>query len=101
MQAVRLAAAVGGILLAGFLSTAALGQELGPTVGEKALERISQNEGLYDRAIAEYDQAIKLKPDYAKAYYNRGVAYMSKGLYDRAIEDYDTAIRLRPDYAKA
>ncbi len=110
MQAERLAAAVGGILLAGFLSTAALGQELGPTVGTETLERISQSHdraidyykrGLYDRAIAEYDQAIKLKPDYANAYYNRGVAYMSKGLYDRAIEDYDTAIRLRPDYAKA
>ena len=107
MQAERLTAAVGGILLAGFLSTAALGQELGPTVGEEALERISQGaidyykKGLYDRAIAEYDQAIKLKPFYANAYNYRGVAYMGKGLYDRAIEDYDTAIRLRPDYAKA
>ena len=45
-----------------------------------------------------YDTAIKLKPDYHPAFYNRGNAYRKKGLYDRAIEDYDTAIVLKPDY---
>ena len=29
------------------------------------------DKGEYDRAIADYDQAIRLKPDYADAYNNR------------------------------
>src|SRR6266540_1924064 len=57
--------------------------------------------GTYDRAIADYDQAIKLKPDDAYAYNSRGLAYSKKGLLDRAIADYDQAIRLKPDVALA
>ena len=47
------------------------------------------------------DQAIRLKQDYALAYYNRGNAYHAKGDYDSAIADYDQAIRLKPDDADA
>jgi Flp pilus assembly protein TadD len=43
----------------------------------------------------------KLKPDYAKAFNNRGNACVLKGEYDRAIKDYDQAIKLKPDYADA
>ena len=57
--------------------------------------------GLYQSAIADYDTAIRLKPDYADAYNNRGVAKDNLGQYFAAIADYDTAIRLKPDYAKA
>ena len=57
--------------------------------------------GLYDRAIQDFDQAIRGKPDHAAAFNNRGMAYSEKGLYDRAIQDYDQAIRLKPDYAAA
>ena len=31
--------------------------------------------GEYDRAIADYTEAIRIKPDYAEAYHNRGVAH--------------------------
>ena len=55
--------------------------------------------GDYDRAIQDYDQAIRLKPDYALAFNNRGIAYGRKGDYDRAIQDHDEAIRLKPDDA--
>ena len=58
-----------------------------------------QRKGDYDRAIADYDRAIQLKPDYAEAYVNRGWAYNAKGDYDRAIADFDRAIQLKPDYA--
>jgi len=57
--------------------------------------------GNNDKAIANYDQAIKLKPDLVGAYYNRGIAYYDKGEYDRAIADYDQAIKLKPDWAEA
>jgi tetratricopeptide (TPR) repeat protein len=55
----------------------------------------------YDRAIADYNMAIQLKPDYAEAYNDRGFAYYLKGNGERAIADYTRAIELRPDYPKA
>ncbi len=55
----------------------------------------------WDTAIASYSDAIRLKPDYAKAYNNRGVAYDKKGESDAAIKDCSEAILLKPDYAEA
>jgi tetratricopeptide (TPR) repeat protein len=57
--------------------------------------------GDFDRAIADYNEAIRLDPKYATAYNNRGTAYSSKGNYDRAIADYNEAIRLKSDFALA
>ena len=45
-------------------------------------------------------RAIRIKPDYADAYHNRGGAYADKGEYDRAIADFTTAIRIKPDHAE-
>ena len=59
------------------------------------------NKGQYDRAIQDYDQAIKLNPSNAIAFSARGVAYGNKGQYDRAIQDHDQAIKLNPNYADA
>ena len=55
----------------------------------------------YDRAIQDYDQAIRLNPNFASAFNNRGFAYSRNSQYDRAIQDYDQAIKLNPNYAKA
>jgi tetratricopeptide (TPR) repeat protein len=55
----------------------------------------------YDRAIADYTTAIRLKPDYAEAYNDRGFACYLKGDAERAIADFTRAIELRPDYPKA
>jgi tetratricopeptide (TPR) repeat protein len=52
--------------------------------------------GEYERAIQDYNQAIKLNAKFAAAYNNRGVAHDGKGDYDRAIADYDQAIKLKP-----
>ena len=57
------------------------------------------DKGQYDRAIQDFDQAIRLDPNYALAFNNRGIAYDDKGQYDRAIQDYDQAIKLDPNYA--
>ena len=54
-----------------------------------------------DLAIGDFGEAIRLKPDHAAAFVNRGIAYYDKGQYDRAIQDYDQAIRLQPDLAEA
>jgi tetratricopeptide (TPR) repeat protein len=55
----------------------------------------------YDRAIADFDQSIKLNPAYVKPLNNRGVAYLRKGEYDLAIEAFDEAITLNPNYGEA
>jgi len=52
-------------------------------------------------AIADYNQALKLKPDFALAYNNRGGAYNSQGNYIQAIADCNQALKLRPDFALA
>ncbi len=53
------------------------------------------------KAIECLNKAIKLKPDFAEAYYNRGIAYAVIGQHLRAIEDFNEAIRLKPDDADA
>ena len=55
--------------------------------------------GQMDKAIEVYSRAIKLNPNYADAYNNRGVTYVEKGNLDHAIEDFNTAIDLKPNYA--
>ena len=52
--------------------------------------------GNHDRAIQDFDQAIRLVPENARAYSSRGDTYMSKSDYDRAIQDYDQSIQLDP-----
>ena len=59
------------------------------------------NKGDQDRAIADYDQAIRLDPGLAHAYANRGSAYTDKMDYDRAIADLDQAIRLDPGFVQS
>jgi tetratricopeptide (TPR) repeat protein len=49
-----------------------------------------------DKAITEYTKTIRLDPNNAAAYYNRGIAYSRKEDYDQAIADFAEAIRLDP-----
>jgi tetratricopeptide (TPR) repeat protein len=49
-----------------------------------------------DLNIADLDEAIRLKPDYALAYNQRGLVYIFKRDYDRAIADITEALRLDP-----
>jgi tetratricopeptide (TPR) repeat protein len=59
------------------------------------------NKGDYDRAIADYGEAIRLHPQFALAYSNRGIVYNRKGNYDRAFADFGEAIRLNPKLPNA
>jgi tetratricopeptide (TPR) repeat protein len=56
--------------------------------------------GEFDRAIADYNQAIELNPKYAHAYKNRGSAYESKGDYERAQDDYRKVLSLPAETPK-
>ncbi|HEY1360865.1 MAG TPA: tetratricopeptide repeat protein [Xanthobacteraceae bacterium] len=54
-----------------------------------------------DRAIVDYNEALRLDPNYAHALANRGVAWRAKGDRGRAFADFDEAVRRKPDYAYA
>jgi tetratricopeptide (TPR) repeat protein len=51
----------------------------------------------FNKAIADYSEAIRLRPDHELAFSNRGVAYAGLKQYDKAIADFSEAIRLKPD----
>ena len=57
-----------------------------------------QSKSDYDRAIADFNQAIALHPKDAVAYYNRGIAYKAEGDLDRAIADFNQSIAINPKY---
>jgi tetratricopeptide (TPR) repeat protein len=61
----------------------------------KALEA----KGALDEAFAEYDEAMRLKPDYAAAWFNRGRTYTNLGQNNKALANYSKAIELDPKYA--
>jgi tetratricopeptide (TPR) repeat protein len=50
-----------------------------------------------DEQIRCNSEAIRLKPDYAEAFNNRGRSRQDKGDLEGALQDYDQAIRLNPE----
>ena len=57
--------------------------------------------GEYDLALNDYNEAIRLNPNFANYYNNRGIIYRHKHDYDRAIAEYGEAIWLKGDYVAA
>ena len=55
----------------------------------------------YDVAIEYYQQALKIKPDFAKAYYNIGIALLHQGYLDAAINSYKQVLKIMPTFAGA
>jgi len=57
--------------------------------------------GKYDDAIKAEDEAIRLDPNHASTWLNKGYALGIQGKLDDAIKAWDEAIRLDPKYALA
>ena len=66
---------------------------------EKGLIHTQQAE--YEAAIASYDKALQLTPDYDLAWNNRGIALANVGRFEEAIASYDKALQLKPDFPEA
>ena len=61
----------------------------------------SSNQGKLPEAVASYQQAVRVKPDYAVAHNNLGNALREQGRLAEAVASLEQALRLRPDYAEA
>jgi tetratricopeptide (TPR) repeat protein len=57
--------------------------------------------GQTDEAIRQFEEGVRLKPDYAYSHYNLGIAFDKQGKVDKALGQLQEAIRLDPDYADA
>jgi tetratricopeptide (TPR) repeat protein len=57
--------------------------------------------GEFDKAITEYDAAIRIAPEDPEAYHNRAIAYREQGDNQRASDDFRKARELDPAYATA
>jgi lipoprotein NlpI len=57
--------------------------------------------GLYDNAIADFNEALAINPKSFEAYTDRGLAYNMKGSFDNAIEDFNRALAIDPNDDKA
>lgn len=62
-----------------------------------ALRRLNELE----QAIIDFDRAIELDPEYARAYASRGSAYRKLEKYEQAMGDYNRALEINPNYAWA
>jgi tetratricopeptide (TPR) repeat protein len=52
--------------------------------------------GDLDDALAEFNRAIELDPNYSASYFNRGLVRKRQANYDGAISDFTKAIELNP-----
>ncbi|MEJ2098954.1 MAG: tetratricopeptide repeat protein [Desulfobacterales bacterium] len=56
---------------------------------------------LYQQAIADFSQALRINPQYAEAFNNRGNAYYQMDQYEKAEADFNQSLQLKPRYSKA
>lgn len=54
----------------------------------------------YEQALAAFNRAIAIKPDFALAYFNRGVLHKELSDIDKMIADFKTAYALDPGHAE-
>ncbi|MCZ8040759.1 MAG: tetratricopeptide repeat protein [Microcystis sp. LE17-20A] len=65
----------------------------------QGVKRLQQ--GDLEAAINNFNEAIRLNPNYAQAYGNRGIAYSRLQQYDQSLADYNQFIRFNPNSAAA
>lgn len=107
-----------GVIMLGILSIMTWNQsgywENDKTLWHHALKVTKENElahyhvatqlaeaGKYEESLYHFNEAIRLSPNYAESYNNRGNVYAAIGEYQEAIGDYTKAIMKKIDYAEA
>jgi len=54
-----------------------------------------------EEALAAFEKAIELNPQYYKAWYNKGVMLVNLNRYEHALAAFEKAIELNPQYSEA
>jgi len=78
-----------------------------PSVPKKTKEqwaeeaRVLIDSKQYEEALAASEQALRLDPNYAIAYHNKGTALYDLERYEEALAAFEQALRLDPNYALA
>src|SRR5262252_9445047 len=90
---------VGGLVLGLYLASA--GSALAETREETAASYVDLGDKFarhadFKRAIAAYNIALQFAPDFAPAYFNRGLAYEAQGESLKAIADYTRTLEIVP-----
>jgi tetratricopeptide (TPR) repeat protein len=58
--------------------------------------KIYVERGLYELAIADFDEAIAIRPDLYEPYMRRGIILHRQGDYALAVEDFSKSLTLNP-----
>jgi tetratricopeptide (TPR) repeat protein len=72
------------------------GETLATLYHNRAIEL--RQDGDYDRAVADYSQAIRIDAEFTGAYAGRGLAHEGKGEVEQAKADYRKALAIAPKY---
>ncbi len=57
--------------------------------------------GELDRALADFDEALRREPDDGRIYNNRGRCHARRGEFDKALADFDEAVRRLPEDSRS
>lgn len=71
------------------------------SIAHGSLGRAYQERGQLEKAVAEYEKALRIYPADYKAHYNLGVIYDQQDLPAKAVHHYQRAIELNPQYIDA
>ncbi len=107
-----MAAVIGGLMVRAHAQTAfwrdsetlwkhALACNSGNIIAHCGLGNVLDQHGQTNEAIAQYEMALKIQPDCAKARFNLGNVLSAKGEGNEAIAQYRQALEVEPDYVAA
>jgi len=57
--------------------------------------------GRVQEAVQHWEQALRIRPDYAEVHYNLGAVLERLGRMPEAMKHYEEALRLKPGYPEA
>ena len=71
--------------------------KLSPVKGHEIKAQFYTQEKEYDKAIAEYDELVKLEPNNAHTYYSIGIMLQQTKDYDKAFSNFEKALSIDPE----